>query len=275
MVTHGPPLGIRDRTADQLNVGCENLLKKVKKIKPKYHLFGHIHEGYGILNTETTTFINGSILNENYQLVNQPVFFDFSKNLYPKRLYLDDLRPTPEGFERAYDFEEFVKYISQNGLPDFISFDHDLGEGKTGLDCAKFLVEYCLDNQIHKINFQVHSQNPVGKENIEFLLKNFNKKNYKDFLCRLHRIDLRNLIFKKIEMPLIVSIGLRLIQISKSTPFIIEISVNAGISWEIRFPGSNEVGEFIDIFRRGETIFATTTKGRFRSVDAGQSWMQI
>ena len=76
-------------------------------------------------------------------------------------------------------------------------------------------------------------------------------------------------------MPLIVSIGLRLIQISKSTRFILEISDNAGISWEIRFPGSNEVGEFIDIFRRGETIFATTTKGRFRSVDAGQSWMQI
>ena len=76
-------------------------------------------------------------------------------------------------------------------------------------------------------------------------------------------------------MPLIVSINLRLIQISKSTPFILEISDNAGISWEIRFPGSNEVGEFIDIFRRGETIFATTTKGRFRSVDAGQSWMQI
>lgn len=76
-------------------------------------------------------------------------------------------------------------------------------------------------------------------------------------------------------MPLIVSIGLRLIQISKSTSFILEISDNAGISWEIRFPGSNEIGEFIDIFRRGETIFATTTKGRFRSVDAGQSWMQI
>lgn len=76
-------------------------------------------------------------------------------------------------------------------------------------------------------------------------------------------------------MPLIVSIGLRLIQISKSTRFILEISDNAGISWEIRFPGSNEIGEFIDIFRRGETIFATTTKGRFRSVDAGQNWMQI
>jgi len=92
-----------------------------------------------------------------------------------KNLYLDDLRPTPEGFERVYDYEEFTEYISQNGMPDFISFDHDLGLGKTGFDCAKWLVEYCLDNQVSLPEFTVHSQNPVGKENIEKLLANFIK----------------------------------------------------------------------------------------------------
>lgn len=76
-------------------------------------------------------------------------------------------------------------------------------------------------------------------------------------------------------MPQIVSIGIKLIRISKINPSIIIISDNAGISWQIRFPGSNEVGEFLDIFRRGETIFATTSEGRFRSVDSGAYWMQI
>lgn len=90
-------------------------------------------------------------------------------------LYLDDLRPTPENYERVYDYDEFVNFINENGVPEFISFDHDLGEGKTGFDCAKFLVEFCLDNGISEINFQVHSQNPVGKENIEKLLDNFNR----------------------------------------------------------------------------------------------------
>ncbi|WP_209389122.1 cyclic-phosphate processing receiver domain-containing protein [Chryseobacterium sp. RR2-3-20] len=89
-------------------------------------------------------------------------------------LYLDDLRSTPENFERVYDYDEFVNFINKNGVPEFISFDHDLGEGKTGFDCAKFLVEFCLDNGVSDINFQVHSQNPVGKENIEKLLDNFN-----------------------------------------------------------------------------------------------------
>jgi len=94
-----------------------------------------------------------------------------------KKLYLDDLRPTPSGFERVYDYEEFTEFISQNGLPDFISFDHDLGLGKTGYDCAKWLVEFCLDKNLILPEFQVHSQNPVGKENIETLLNNF-KKSY-------------------------------------------------------------------------------------------------
>lgn len=90
-------------------------------------------------------------------------------------LYLDDLRSTPQNFERVYDYDEFVNFINKNGVPEFISFDHDLGEGKTGFDCAKFLVEFCLDNGVSDINFQVHSQNPVGKENIEKLLGNFNR----------------------------------------------------------------------------------------------------
>ena len=89
------------------------------------------------------------------------------------QLYLDDLRPTPEGFDRVYNYEEFVDYLERKGLPDFISFDHDLGEDLSGYDCAKYLVEYCLEHQLPLPDYQVHSQNPVGKEKIERLLENF------------------------------------------------------------------------------------------------------
>ncbi|UOE36979.1 cyclic-phosphate processing receiver domain-containing protein [Chryseobacterium oryzae] len=96
-----------------------------------------------------------------------------------KNLYLDDLRKTPDNFERVYSYGDFVKYISENGLPDFISFDHDLGEEKTGYDCAKFLVEFCLDHQLCLPEYVVHSQNPVGKENIEKLFENFERFHYR------------------------------------------------------------------------------------------------
>jgi len=90
-----------------------------------------------------------------------------------KKLYLDDLRPIPDGYDGVRSFEEFVEYITTNGLSDFISFDHDLGEGKSGFDCAKWLVEYCLVHDRDIPDFSVHSQNPVGKENIEGLLEGF------------------------------------------------------------------------------------------------------
>lgn len=90
-------------------------------------------------------------------------------------LFLDDVRPTPSGFYRVHHYKEFTEFIIRNGMPDFISFDHDLGEGKSGFDCAKFLIDYCLDHNITFINFKVHSQNPVGKQNIESLLHNFNR----------------------------------------------------------------------------------------------------
>lgn len=76
-------------------------------------------------------------------------------------------------------------------------------------------------------------------------------------------------------MPTIINMGLRLIRISKLNPQSLEMSDNAEISWHLRFSGTEEVGEFLEIFRRGETIFATTTTGRFRSVDSGSYWMKI
>ena len=48
LVTHGPPLGILDQNADGIPCGDDILLKEVQeRVKPKLHLFGHIHEGYG------------------------------------------------------------------------------------------------------------------------------------------------------------------------------------------------------------------------------------
>lgn len=76
VVTHGPPLGIRDRTANGTNIGCENLLSRIKEVKPKYHLFGHAHEDYGEFEGENTKFINGSILDERYNSVNRPIVID-------------------------------------------------------------------------------------------------------------------------------------------------------------------------------------------------------
>ncbi|MDR1895531.1 MAG: metallophosphatase domain-containing protein [Prevotellaceae bacterium] len=76
LITHRPPFGILDKSAN-IQYGCSDLLKTVRKICPRYHLFGHIHDACGIYKHHNgTTFINGAILNEHYQLVNEPRILD-------------------------------------------------------------------------------------------------------------------------------------------------------------------------------------------------------
>lgn len=90
-------------------------------------------------------------------------------------------------------YQEFVDYITTNGLPDGICFDHDLVDEhydpsmydgtyndlyphfteKTGYDCAKFICEYCMDNNKDIPPYNIQSANPVGSENIDKLLKSF------------------------------------------------------------------------------------------------------
>lgn len=125
-------------------------------------------------------------------------------------LWLDDIRnplednwlifspitPTEIVWVKSYD--EFTNWITENGLPEAICFDHDLGmevavnarsKGmskrksrelkkleKTGYDCAKWLIDYCLDRDDHPLPlYNIQSANPVGKENIDGCLKHYNR----------------------------------------------------------------------------------------------------
>lgn len=76
LITHGPPYGIGDLTDQGDQAGCEDLLEVIEEIKPQLHIFGHIHEGYGISSKGNTTFINASSLNHHYHLSHQPVAYE-------------------------------------------------------------------------------------------------------------------------------------------------------------------------------------------------------
>lgn len=119
----------------------------------------------------------------------------------PYKLFLDDVRTMTDcvaymhsrigrknpiylekGWAICRNFECFKATILDMGIPDFISFDHDLADehylnflqGKpnsyytdpTGYDCAKWLVEYCHLKDLKIPDFAVHSMNPVGAERI-------------------------------------------------------------------------------------------------------------
>lgn len=91
-------------------------------------------------------------------------------------LFLDDERfPVDDSYVICRDFWEFKSTIHELGIPKHICFDHDLGDSKyTGLKCAEFLYLCFLDQpwDAKDFTFSVHSQNPVGAENIRAFLKN-------------------------------------------------------------------------------------------------------
>jgi Icc-related predicted phosphoesterase len=79
LITHGPPFGHCDITPyGNLNVGCELLRVRVDELKPKIHVFGHVHSGYGYKFHEGTHFINAAILNERYNYENKPLTVDWN-----------------------------------------------------------------------------------------------------------------------------------------------------------------------------------------------------
>jgi Icc-related predicted phosphoesterase len=100
LITHSPPHGVLDevkrveyypaqssgksRFIERVeHVGCEELMKAVGRIKPAYHVFGHIHAQYGQFQYEQligrTNFINASNCTEEYDPINIPIVFDYSK----------------------------------------------------------------------------------------------------------------------------------------------------------------------------------------------------
>jgi len=124
-------------------------------------------------------------------------------------LFLDDVRNPSDCVYYMYtpiytsvewiivrDYNSFVETIEKLGLPEIISFDHDLADEhyspemytesyddlyeefkeKTGYDCAKWLVNHCMDNnkELPKV-ILVHSMNPVGRKNIQSYIESYKR----------------------------------------------------------------------------------------------------
>jgi len=76
LITHCPPNGIFDMEHDGTHTGCSDLLDEIqKRIKPKYHIFGHNHLCHGKLAKEGTTFINCCMVDDELRPMYAPIMF--------------------------------------------------------------------------------------------------------------------------------------------------------------------------------------------------------
>ena len=123
-------------------------------------------------------------------------------------LFLDDFRVPSDAYKYTKDsdflllkweivrsYDAFVDFIeerfAEGSFPELVAFDHDLDDAhyehltgsipydqmteKTGYHCAKWLVDFCIDNNLELPAYKVHSMNPAGKNNIISYLENYKK----------------------------------------------------------------------------------------------------
>jgi Icc-related predicted phosphoesterase len=79
LVTHGPAWGYVDKViGNPMNLGCELLGEKIKTIKPKIHVCGHIHSGFGYMFDGDTHYFNAAVLGERYTYENKPMTVEWN-----------------------------------------------------------------------------------------------------------------------------------------------------------------------------------------------------
>ncbi|XP_063422827.1 metallophosphoesterase MPPED2-like [Mytilus trossulus] len=127
LITHSPPIGYGDLCFDGCRAGCVELLNTIqKRVKPLYHISGHIHEGYGVTSDGFTTYINASTCTLRYKADNQPIVFDF---------------PIPEGHSKQEVIDLTVtQFGTQDNKTTKTDSDDDLVEFKEDEEDP---VKYC------------------------------------------------------------------------------------------------------------------------------------
>lgn len=98
------------------------------------------------------------------------------------KIWLDDVRPAPEGYRWVKTHPELVSLIEGRnitGQPIEISFDHDLGDDEkngSGYTVARYL-ENCAGSgkTFNIVRWEIHSANPVGAKNIRVAMESFER----------------------------------------------------------------------------------------------------
>lgn len=116
-----------------------------------------------------------------------PLFIDDTRE--PSFLWIEEYvgregiefaRRVDQNWVVARDFDEAADIVTAFGAPRWIAFDHDLGnQSLSGLEFAKWLAAMEMDGHLRlpdDFDYFVHSQNPVGAENIRAYMKNYMEK---------------------------------------------------------------------------------------------------
>jgi hypothetical protein len=91
------------------------------------------------------------------------------------KIYLDDERKAPKGWELVKTVDSLIQYMSNADIT-HISLDHDLGGCRTGYDFLRWLEIEVFSGRVNKIpEITLHTANPVGRERMQQVLHTINR----------------------------------------------------------------------------------------------------
>jgi len=85
------------------------------------------------------------------------------------KIYLDDVRPAPDGWKLVYTPEEAIAYILRGNVEE-ISLDYDLG--LDDIRCGYLVLQWIEEQVVYDPSFEppkvhLHTMNPVGRARMQ------------------------------------------------------------------------------------------------------------
>jgi len=118
--------------------------------------------------------------------------FNCSKYMHTK-LGPDNLIYLEDDWVIVRNFDDFKIAVRTYGIPNIVSFDHDLADmmydpethtesftykEQDGSVCAKWLMEFCEEHEKYPDKIWIHSANVWGRKRIRDIITDFNQQAY-------------------------------------------------------------------------------------------------
>ena len=127
------PIGVLDQVGGGEHLGCEELKIRRAAVKPRVHVFGHIHDSYGVAYAGPRVLVNASICDESYRPIHRPIVVDISPEKIevlgtetrPQRERLMALTAGLESAERAPGEIQAMQFRVMQGMADTLGKSPD------------------------------------------------------------------------------------------------------------------------------------------------------
>lgn len=170
LITHGPPHGVLDQVHGGQHLGCEELKIRLEAILPRVHIFGHIHDAYGVAQSKATAYVNACSCDEEYRPTHRPIVLDFR----PKSIKVHGIEPNLR-LERLEHLQESLHH-TENVLREKVPCEllshqvaglHDMAEIR-GLKMEALLQDYLERGLKADLAHQLRAEKKPSKRAIPF-----------------------------------------------------------------------------------------------------------